>query len=336
MKASDARMLRLRHELFRESRRRTIPSTSSLSSSSSYHLHHHHRAATAAVEVDSLELYPLLNRLAAYCVSESLDLVRVSKFFRDQMMAEIGWYSDEDVLHIVQARGAREAFVFAYGAMVFWNYDKADEVGLLMLLSQFGDDPVPADQRQEEVLDYRLGEKASVANDEVVLESKNTEEKLSVSFALAQCVKLSWFEERIQKNIDKSRGLPEGLARTGSITVPQEEVARQIGVLFQERSRVNLNFDLLDTPDWLWSNEEYRPIYERLHKYLELDKRVEILNKRLDIMEELYEMLLVMTQHAYSAKVEWIIIALIAVEIAISLIYEIFLKDVLHWFPRPL
>ena len=98
---------------------------------------------------------------------------------------------------------------------------------------------------------------------------------MQVSFALAQCVKLSVYEERISQEMEENKRLPMTLARsvnsscfpriltlfvvvgsvvrrTGSVGLSHTAISRKIGKLFIERNNVNLHFDVLDTPEFFW------------------------------------------------------------------------------------
>jgi len=91
------------------------------------------------------------------------------------------------------------------------------------------------------------GAQFHVQNDTITLASDSSLEKLSVAFAMAQCVKLNVFEERIDEEIEKNRDLPESLAARGTIELSRTEMARKIGKLFIERNNVNLHADILGT-----------------------------------------------------------------------------------------
>ena len=73
--------------------------------------------------------------------------------------------------------------------------------------------------------------------------------------------------------------------------------------------------DILDHPDFFWEDDEWLPIYVRAAKYLEVDRRADVLNKRLDIIKELFDMLASELQFSHSSKLEWIIIVLILIEV---------------------
>ena len=55
-------------------------------------------------------------------------------------------------------------------------------------------------------------------------------------------------------------------------------------------------------------------------EYLDIDKRIEILNQRLDIMKDLYEMLQNELNIKHSAKIEIIIIVLILAEVVLQVL----------------
>ncbi len=66
---------------------------------------------------------------------------------------------------------------------------------------------------------------------------------------------------------------------------------QKVGKLFIERNNINLHADILDDPEFFWEQDRYKHVYEKLFKYLELGKRVGLLNKRLGIMKELFDMI---------------------------------------------
>jgi uncharacterized Rmd1/YagE family protein len=67
--------------------------------------------------------------------------------------------------------------------------------------------------------EFRYGTTSGVSNDLITLCSRSSLEKLSVSFALAQCVKLSIYEERIWNEMEENKDIPLTLARTGTYSL---------------------------------------------------------------------------------------------------------------------
>ena len=89
-------------------------------------------------------------------------------------------------------------------------------------------------------------------------------------------------------------------------------------MLFSVKSDIVLNYGLLDTPDFFWHNPELQPFYSQLAQYLEIRLRVDLLAKKVETIHELFEMLADEQKHRHSSMLEWLIIALIAVDIVLA------------------
>jgi uncharacterized Rmd1/YagE family protein len=75
----------------------------------------------------------------------------------------------------------------------------------------------------------------------------------------------------------------------------------------------------LDIPEYFWEHPELEPLYVSIATHLELETRVELLNRRLDVIHDLFEMLGNELNHQHSSRLEWTIILLIVIEVFISL-----------------
>jgi uncharacterized Rmd1/YagE family protein len=143
--------------------------------------------------------------------------------------------------------------------------------------------------------------------------------KLAVSLALAQSVKLNKYEEDLEEMAKLSRPLTKELAQKGSISLTQRELSKRIGQLFEHRSGINLHADLVSVPDFFWDHGRYQPIYETVEKFVENKKRAENLNSKLGVLSELYMVLDSESRQKHATFLEWVVIALIAVEILFEL-----------------
>jgi uncharacterized Rmd1/YagE family protein len=88
-----------------------------------------------------------------------------------------------------------------------------------------------------------------------------------------------------------------------------------------------LHYDLLDVPEFFWEYPELQSYYSMIADYLETRPRTEVLNKKLETIQDLLEMIADEQRHSHSSMLEWIIIWLIAIEIIIVLIQEYFHKS---------
>ncbi|MFZ4099298.1 MAG: RMD1 family protein [Chlamydiia bacterium] len=213
-----------------------------------------------------------------------------------------------------------EVCFFAYGVFVAWGLPPEMEEWLLNELKEC--ERQPLNLRAEDEFSFSIGSAAKVSSDEITVPDEDPLSKLALSHGIAQSVKLSVFEVSIQKVIDETRALPEELASRGRIPLSRRQIRQMMGRLFIERCSVNLHTEILDIPEFFWEYSELEPLYRMMSNYLDLFPRVEVLNKRLDIVHELFGILTEELRHQHSTILEWVIILLISVEVILQLLWH--------------
>lgn len=230
-----------------------------------------------------------------------------------------------DVLHAAIEREdySCDAFFFPYGVAVFWGADK--ELGLQIIKNEITPfEQQPLIDPEKDAFTYSYGDAVKVFEDEITLPDEALLTKLALSHAIAQSVKISAFETSLQQSFQLTKKLPEDLAKYGKISLSRKEIRRKMGELFIARNSVNLNIDVLDTPEFFWEYPELDPLYHLMANYLDIRSRVEILNQRLNVLHGLFEMLGSELNHSHSNRLEWTIIWLILIEVVISLVVHVF------------
>jgi len=119
--------------------------------------------------------------------------------------------------------------------------------------------------------------------------------------------------------LKKTRHLPEELARKGKIYMSRKKLSKKIGALFSERNSINLHSDILDTPEFFWRRPRYEHYYLMASEYMDIQTRLDILNRRLGVIHELYDILSSELNHRHSSRLELIIILLILIEVVVVL-----------------
>ncbi|MFT4939646.1 MAG: putative Rmd1/YagE family protein [Paraglaciecola sp.] len=225
-----------------------------------------------------------------------------------------------DALHVDMPEGS--VFLFDYGVMVAWGLSAEKKQLMADELENITSDVNKKhwDYFQFEILpDAPADPSLSLSNDKLTLNSHDVFVLLSVSHAFAQSSKLEVFEARAEQTILDNRYLAKSMAEKGKIPLSRRQLSKLRGSLFQTKSDIVLNFNLLDTPEFFWEYPLLEMHYQTVAKYLELKPRIEILNLKLQTIEELFNMLATEQNHQHSSFLEWIIIILIAVEIVIFL-----------------
>ena len=228
-----------------------------------------------------------------------------------------------DVIHIaVPGDSLADVFYFAYGAVVCWNLTREQGMQFVSMAHAFARQPM--EEIESDEFTYIYGDTPKISNDEIVLPNSEVFTKLAISFGIAQSVKLGAFETAIQKTFNNMQHIPEALAKYGKISLSRREIRRKMGELFIERNSVNLHVNVLDAPEFFWEYPELDPLYKMTTNYLDLENRGQVLNQRLQVIHELFEMLGSELNHQHSSRLEWIIIVLIVIEVVLTLMVDVF------------
>lgn len=259
-------------------------------------------------------------RCIACCMAESLNLNAIADYFKKQ-----SYYIEffRDVLYVTHQKFPGEMFFFRIGCFVSWGLTTRGERKLAQELKNFSNNVL--DVLEIDHFIFRYGDKTSLQSqhrfnvDIITLEEAEVPIKLAISYGLAQSVKLEAFEESVQKTIRMNDSLPRELAKKGSISLSGKAIYKRMGEIFMERSSVNLNSEYLDMPEYFWQFPSLENYYLMTEKFLDISRRVNSLNQRLDVLHGLLDMLNSQLQHRHASMLEIIVILLIVVEIVLTL-----------------
>lgn len=259
-------------------------------------------------------------RCVAFCTAGGYDLPALANTFKRK-----GYFIhlSRDVLHASSDKKLSDIFFFNYGAFVCWGFSKRQELKWIEHVKEFSIDPSPIVEADH--FCYRYGEEVSIdvhdrfKLDIVTLDSDNPQVKLAISYGLSQSVKLNVFEGTIQDTVKKNSMLPQEIADRGVVSLSRRAISQHMGEIFIARSSINLNSEYLDTPEFFWRNPNLEPFFVMTKKFLDIPSRVSALNQKLDVLQELLDILNSQIEHRYSTLLEMTIILLIVIEIVISL-----------------
>ncbi|KZT10261.1 DUF155-domain-containing protein [Laetiporus sulphureus 93-53] len=214
-----------------------------------------------------------------------------------------------------------EIFMFKYGTVVLWGMTEAQEKRFLSSIKRFEVDKLPPQEVEMEDLNYYYANYSRIYNDVITLRvGSSYMTKLSLSHALSQSVKISLFEELISSTIEETKGIPEIISATGKIGMPHKDIMRKIGELFLLRSNINSVGSVLDSPEVFWTYPDLQPLYDAARDYLEIPQRIDLLNTRVEVLQDMLQLLKETVNSRHAERLEQIVIALIVVEIVLGII----------------
>ncbi|KAJ7755357.1 hypothetical protein DFH07DRAFT_822017 [Mycena maculata] len=214
-----------------------------------------------------------------------------------------------------------EIFLFEYGTVVIWGMTEPQERRFLSSIKRFEIEKLAPDDVEMEDLNFYYANYSRIYNDVITLRKGSSYmTKLSLSHAISQSVKISLFEELISSTIEETKDIPEIIATTGKVGMPHKEIMQKIGQLFLLRTNINSVGSVLDSPEVFWSFPDLQPLYEAARSYLEIPQRINLLNTRVEVLQDLLQLLKESVSSKHAERLEQIVIILIGIEIILGIV----------------
>ncbi|MDQ1325575.1 MAG: Sad1-interacting factor 2 [Campylobacterota bacterium] len=253
-----------------------------------------------------------MGTIKSYKFSKTFDFKELTqnaiKTFRAKVMKDA----------VIIEKDSKYAFIFKHGVAVFWDFKEEE-----FLLKKISASTASSGNCEEFSFELSQTQKIKIETDTIYIDILDEFTMLSVSFAIAQSIKLSEFEDAMLETLQQTEHIPLELANSGRVLMSRKEIAKARGHLFLTKSKIYLHFELLDTPEFFWEYPELEIYYQAARKYLELQPRIEILNRKLNVLQEVLTILADEQNHKHSSQLEWIIIILIAFEIIIFIFNDL-------------
>ena len=268
-------------------------------------------------------------RCLSYCTASEYKIVDLVEYLNNKGL-EPKYFDDAVYVQLRDRKDTNsDVFFFPFGCITIWGSSEIHEEAIIQDITDFEIDRV--DEVVSDFIYFEYSNKTSSNNNKtfideernkIVLADKSEYIKLSISHALAQSVKLSVLEKSVSKILKKTAPIQQELAATGSVSLSKKEISKQIGNLFNERYSINLHSDILDTPEFFWRRPSYEPLYLMTAEFQDINVRQGILNHRLDMIQELYNILSNELNYKHSSRIEITIVILITIEVILALLHN--------------
>ncbi len=212
------------------------------------------------------------------------------------------------------------ALLFPYGVVVAIDLTAAEEHALLQSLEVCLEDPFSTPVSDEVTAHVGLG--AEGLDDEGRLRlAELDEDRLElVGDVLAKSVVLEHFEQSIGRVFEQIHPLAIAMERTGHTGPGSRELVRLIGHAMLVRQETVWRVEVDDEPDAAWDWPDLDRLWMRLSETYELRERHNALGRKVDLLSQSASTLLEVLHSKRSLRVEWYVVALIVVEILLTLV----------------
>ena len=230
-----------------------------------------------------------MKRCTAFCTSDNYDLKSLYRFFKTQdSCSKVQMFFGECLYACVDGS---DLYFLEFGVVVTWGIEEKNEILLLNMIKQFEIYPYDYKMIESESFMYGIAEDSQIVNDKIFLKEDNYITKMVLSTAIAQSVKLDYFEELVDVTIDLVKDFPDEYVKEGYLAKTRKDLFQIMGKLHKLSFNLNLVSNILDEPDLVWHFDAYSPVYEKCKRYLDIESRANILNKRFSIIQEMLKIL---------------------------------------------
>lgn len=164
------------------------------------------------------------------------------------------------------------------------------------------------------------GEVPAVRFDRVVLPFIDGRIAEIVAIVIAQSVGMEYYENSVDDLIGQIERFSRRLAQSGRFFARSRELLSFVGRGMQTRTQVVHTLALLDTPALTWDDESLDKLHRELRLSFAIEDRYRGLDHKLRMIQDNLELLVDLTQHTRSTRLEWAVIILIAIELVIGLL----------------
>ncbi|HEX7842868.1 MAG TPA: RMD1 family protein [Kofleriaceae bacterium] len=224
-------------------------------------------------------------------------------------------------LPVTVAVGTGCAMLFRAGAVVFFGVDTLAQERFLHDLTPriHGRYEVPESERAT----IRIGDVDSVEPDALIVKESSIERLQVIAEILAKSVVLARNEQEIGTAFDSIEPLAVQMKRAPRrLPWKHRDLVRHIGEAMLVEHQLVDRAEVLEKPELLWDRADLDRLYARLEDEYEIRERHLVLESKLSLVTTAARTMVELNQARRSLNVEYYILALILLEVALAL-YQI-------------
>lgn len=259
----------------------------------------------------------------SFCIGQKLDLAALEKTVRVNCNQNL--MRKKGVLAISLENNAN-IFFFQNGTMVSWQLKRYQCTPWIELATPHCQQPMAAKTILKDEFSYQISDKTTISPhdyfniDCLTLEEDCDDIKLSISYGLSQSIKLNFYESRLERLISESMPMMETIKQKSFRKISKRTLQKAIARQLIEKSELNLISNFHYQPSFFWQHPNLESFYHLTANYLDVKERITTLNKRLDVLNEIHDVVLSYNETLHSSRMEIIIIVLIAIEIIFNVL----------------
>jgi len=253
-------------------------------------------------------------RVISFQVADNIDV----RQFKNVFTANIHYADMEELFYDIGNQ--KYLYVFKHGIVSFIGYSETEMSAFLQLIKPYCKNYI--EQRLSDEFDIETGAPSVIYGfSKVEIPKADIETLRLIMLNVSQSVALDYYDQQTNLLLAETNYHTQILEKKGKIELGGINLKKYIGRTLNLKNKIAANLYIFDSPEETWENEALNQLDVGLKKTFELQSRFRNVHEGLAIVKENLELLRDLLQNRNSARLEWIIIILILVEV-INLLVE--------------
>lgn len=247
-------------------------------------------------------------RVISYQIADSIDIKNLKTAFTGELI-----YGDSDEL-FYGSSGERYVYIFKYGVVSFLNYQSVDSSSFLRFIEPYCKNRFSENLSDEFIVETGVQED-KISYNKIEIISADRKALRMIMLNVSQSVALDYYSEQTTQLMEDTNYHTQILEKKGRLAISGTKLKKFIGKTLLLKNRIAENLYIFDSPPETWEDERLDKLNTELKRNFELTERFRNVSEGLGIVKENLELFRDILQYRNSVFLEWIIIALIAIEV---------------------
>ncbi len=215
--------------------------------------------------------------------------------------------------------------VYRYGAVVFFDVSPTRQQRFVDNLRPLIRQPYEQPETEELRISISKQDPEGEVGETVILKDASLERLETVAAVLGKSVALAQYESDVAMTFDRIEPFAVQLEKSGQGGRNMRLLLRHVGRALLDELKMVARAEVTDRPEIIWDHPDLEQLYLRLEDEFEIQERAAILDRKLELISRTVETVLDLLQKSRSVRVEWYIVILIVIELALTL-YQLFVR----------
>ncbi len=250
----------------------------------------------------------MMYKVKAYQIADIIDIKTLKTAYTSTLH-----YNDSEEL-FYESGNLKYLYIFRYGVISFLNYTDVEIAGFIHFVQPYCRNFFSEHLNDELAVETGTAEN-KISYNKVEIRTAERQVLRMIMLNVSQSVTLDHYTELAEKLLEETNQHTQLLAKKGRLSISGNSLKKYIGKTLLVNNSIAENLFVLDSPPETWEDEQLDKLHMGLKKNFELQERTRSVSEKLSIVKENLSLFKDILQYRNSTFLEWIVIALIAIEV---------------------